>query len=290
MSEPLTLGAALLLGLVASGHCILMCGGITAALGIATAKRSDGRPRPDLLAGYQLGRVASYALAGLVFGGVMGVIVDWLDIDAVRRALRMLAALALFAGALVAFGALRDPGGSVGRRLWPKLAPLGRHLLPVTNLPRAIGFGMVWGWMPCGIVYTMLLIAGLQLDAARSAATMAAFGLGTTPAMWATAFGAQRFAGLAASRASRRVAGAVLLACAAITLAGPWLPHPAPGLGHWLQHDSAAGGHRHHAPRLPSVRRRRARGRVGKPDVRRRLIDVELDQPATRVVLAIDEQ
>lgn len=245
MSDPVTLGAALLLGLVASGHCILMCGGITAALGIATARHADGGPRLGLLAGYQLGRITSYALAGLVFGGTLGAIVDWLDIEAVRRALRTLAALALLAGALVAFGSLRDPGIGIGRRLWPKLAPLGRRLLPVTNLPRAMGFGMVWGWMPCGIVYTMLMIAGLQLDAWRSASTMIAFGLGTAPAMFATALGAQRFTGLAARPAARRVAAFALLACAVLTFAGPWIAHYAPGVAHWLPFDCAAAGHVH---------------------------------------------
>jgi sulfite exporter TauE/SafE len=239
MTDPITLGAALLLGLVASGHCVLMCGGITAALGIATARRPDGRPRPGLLAGYQLGRITSYILAGLVFGTLLGAVVDWLDIEAVRRALRALAALALGAGALVAFGSLRDPGGALGRRLWPRLAPLGRRLLPVTTLPRAFAFGMVWGWMPCGIVYTMLMVAGLQMDPLKSAATMAAFGLGTAPAMFAAAMGAQRFAGYAAHPASRRVAGASLLAAAALTLAGPWIASHAPGVAHWLPFDCA---------------------------------------------------
>lgn len=232
MSDPVTLGAAMLLGLVASGHCILMCGGITAALGIATARRADGRPRLGLLASYQFGRITSYALAGLVFGGALGAIVDWLSIEAVRRALRIVAAFALLAGALVAFGSLRDPGTGLGQRLWPRLAPLGRRLLPVTNLPRAAAFGMIWGWMPCGIVYTMLMIAGLQLDAWRSASTMIAFGLGTAPAMFATALGAQRFAGFAARPAARRVAGFALLASAALTLAGPWIAHHAPGVAH----------------------------------------------------------
>lgn len=245
MSDPITLGAALLLGLVASGHCILMCGGITAALGIATTKRPDGRPQLHLLAGYQFGRILSYTLAGLVFGGVLGAIVDWLEIEAVRRALRALAALALLAGALVAFGTLRDPGGGIGRHLWPKLAPLGRRLLPVTNLPRSLGFGMVWGWMPCGIVYTMLLIAGLQLDPVRSAVTMAAFGLGTAPAMFATALGAQRLVGYAARPAGRRVAGFALIAAAVLTFTGPWIAHYAPGVAHWLPFDCAASDHLH---------------------------------------------
>ena len=230
MTGTLTTGAAFLLGLAASGHCLVMCGGISGALGIATAKRADGRPFPHLLVGYQLGRISSYSLAGMLFGGVLGGAISLLDIDAVRTSLRALSAFALLLGALVAFGRVRDPGFGIGRRLWPKLAPIGRRLLPVTNLPRAFAFGMVWGWMPCGFVYTVLLIATMQLDAIDAAATMAAFGFGTAPAMLATAFGAQRFVGFAAKPAAKRVAGAVLLLSAALTLAGPWLM----GSAHWM--------------------------------------------------------
>ncbi len=239
MSGALTLGAALLLGLVASGHCLVMCGGISAALGIATAKRADGRARPALLLGYQFGRIASYSMAGLLFGGVLGGLVGLLDIENVRRGLRALSALALLLAALVAFGRVRDPGFAIGRRVWPRLAPIGRRLLPVGNLPRAFAFGMVWGWMPCGFVYTVLLIATLQLDALDAALTMAAFGLGTAPALLATAFGAQRFVGFAAKPVAKRVAGTVLLACAALTLAGPWLVGYAPWLHAWLPFDCA---------------------------------------------------
>jgi uncharacterized protein len=71
----------------------------------------------------------------------------------------------------------------IGARLWIRLAPLGRKLLPVRTLPRAVGFGMIWGWMPCGAVYMVLTMATLQSDALRAAATMAAFGVGTAPAM-----------------------------------------------------------------------------------------------------------
>ncbi|HOX70575.1 MAG TPA: sulfite exporter TauE/SafE family protein [Dokdonella sp.] len=243
MIEGLTLGAALLLGLAASGHCLVMCGGISAALGIATAKAANGRPRAGLLLGYQAGRIASYGLAGLLFGGVLGGLIGLLDIEAVRRSLRALSALALLLGALVAFGRVRDPGFGIGRRLWPRLAPLGRKLLPVTNLPRAFAFGMVWGWMPCGFVYTVLLIASLQLDASRAAATMTAFGLGTAPAMLATAFGAQRMVGFAARPGARRVAGTVLLASAALTLAGPWLAGSLPWLHAWLPFDCSSHVH-----------------------------------------------
>ena len=230
MTDALTLGAALLLGLAASGHCLVMCGGISAALGIATAKGRDGRPRPGLLLSYQLGRILSYALAGLAAGGVMAAALALLDIDAVRRTLRALSAAALLLAALVAFGRLRDPGSGIGRRLWQRIAPLGRHLLPVTSGPRALAFGMVWGWMPCGFVYTVLMIAAAQGDALRGAATMGAFGLGTMPSMLLAAFGAGRLAGWGTRPVTRRVAGVTLLASAALTLLGPWLPHST-----WLQ-------------------------------------------------------
>jgi len=234
MTGGLTLGAALLLGFAASGHCLAICGGISAALGVATAKRAGGRPRTSLLVAYQVGRMLSYALAGGLIGGVLGFIVAWLDIDTVRTRLRALSALALVAAALVAFGALRDPGSRIGKLVWPRLAPIGRRLLPVTSVSRALGFGMVWGWMPCGFAYTMMLIAALEQDMLRSAATMLAFGVGTAPAMIAVAFGAQRAAGFAARSVGRRVAGTVLIAGAALTLFAPQIVAAAPWLHPWM--------------------------------------------------------
>ena len=234
MTGGLTLGAALLLGFAASGHCLAMCGGISAALGVATAKGPGGKPRTALLVAYQVGRILSYAIAGALLGGALGVLVGWLDVEAVRTGLRTLSAAALVVAALVAFGALRDPGSRIGRLLWPRLAPLGRRLLPVTNVPRALGFGMVWGWMPCGFAYTIIVIAALEHDALRSAATMLAFGLGTIPAMLAVAFGARHAVSFAAGSTGRRVAGAVLIGSATLTLFAPQIVEAAPWLHPWM--------------------------------------------------------
>ena len=221
-----------MLGFAASGHCLVMCGGISAALGLATAKRADGKPRTSLVVAYQVGRMLSYAIAGGLLGGVLGFVVGWLDEEAVRQGLRALSAVALVVAALVAFGVLRDPGSRVGRLVWPRLAPLGRRLLPVTSKARALGFGMVWGWMPCGFVYTVIVIAALEHDALRSAATMLAFGIGTAPAMIAVAFGARRAAGFAAGSTGKRLAGAradgkrgAYTVSPQIVAAAPWL-HP----------------------------------------------------------------
>jgi sulfite exporter TauE/SafE len=234
MNGALTASAAFLLGLVASGHCLAMCGGITAALGVATARDAEGRLRPILLLGYQLGRITSYALAGSLFAGALGALIALLDIEAVRWILRIAAALAFLAGALVAFGRLRDIGTGMGRTLWSRLAPLGRRFLPVDTLPRSLAFGMIWGWMPCGFVYTVLLIATLQQSALHGATIMAAFGLGTIPSMLLTSFAARGAVRVVAGPAARRVAGAVLLACALLTVVGPGI-HALPGV-HALFH------------------------------------------------------
>jgi sulfite exporter TauE/SafE len=234
MTGMLTMGAAFLLGLAGSGHCLAMCGGVTAALGLATARDASGRPRPALLLGCQIGRIVSYSLAGLLFAGALGGVVAFLDVDSVRKALRVLAALALLFAALVAFGYLGNSGPRFGHALWRQLAPLGRRFLPINSLPRACAFGMLWGWMPCGFVYSVLLVATLQQSAVRGAMTMAVFGLGTLPGLFLTALASRRFVALTATRAARRVAGSVLVVSAIVTLLGPWFAHSLPGVHDWL--------------------------------------------------------
>jgi uncharacterized protein len=230
MTGMLTIGAAFLLGLAASGHCLAMCGGVTAALGLATARDADGRVRVPLLLACQIGRIVSYSLAGLLVAGALGGVVTFLDAESVRRVLRAFAALALFFAALVAFGLVGDSGSRFGHAVWRQLAPLGRRLLPINSLPRAGAFGMVWGWMPCGFVYSVLLVATLQHSAVQGAITMAAFGLGTLPAMFLTSLASRRFVPLIVTPVARRIAGSVLVVSAIVTLLGPWFAHAIPGV------------------------------------------------------------
>jgi len=99
---------------------------------------------------------------------------------------------------------------------------------------------MLWGWMPCGFVYTVLLIATMTLDPLRGAATMAAFGAGTAAALLAGAFGAHKLAHWTGRGFVRGAAGGILLASAVLTLAGPWLvASQAPWLHAWLPFDCA---------------------------------------------------
>ena len=234
MISILTIGAAWLLGFAASGHCLLMCGGISTALGAVTAKDGEGRPRRGLLIAYQLGRIVSYSIAGLLLGGALGGVVGLLNIDEVRVGLRALSAAALLLAALSMLRRRPVPSTRMGAGLWAKVAPLARKLLPIRTLPRALAFGMIWGWMPCGAVFTVLTVATLQSDALGAAVTMAAFGFGTAPAMLAMAVGGQRFLRLTAGVGGKRWVGGLLCACAALTLISPWVIAQSTWLHRWL--------------------------------------------------------
>lgn len=238
MNTGLSLAGAFLLGLVASGHCLVMCGGITGALSLATQTGARGRPRLDLLLGYQAGRIGSYMLAGLSLAGVGAALVHFVDQDNVRLALRWLSAtlFALIGLNLLARGRGFDLG--LGRRVWSRLAPYGRRFLPVRSWSQALAFGAIWGWMPCGLVYSVLFVAWLSMDPLRSALIMLMFGLGTLPAVLGGAYGAGKSVGFLAHKGARSSVAAALLLFAVLTATGPWLA--AQGMPmHWFSFDCA---------------------------------------------------
>jgi len=234
----LTLGSAFALGLIASGHCLLMCGGIAGALGTVTQRDARGRVRWSLLAGYQLGRISSYALAGLTLGSIGATLIHLVDQDSARIALRLMSALvfALLGTSLL----LRRRGidARIGNGIWAALAPFARRLLPIRRFSQALAVGAIWGWMPCGLVYSVLFLAWLGMDPVRSAAIMLLFGLGTVPAVLCGALGAGHALRFLSRSGVRSAAGALLLLFAVLTAAGPWLvTHAWPHAAGWLPFD-----------------------------------------------------
>lgn len=183
------LAAAFMLGLLSSAHCVGMCGGIMGALALAIPA-SERRRRALLVLSYNLGRVLSYTLMGVL----AGLFVDALAGSGGVPWLRLLAGLLLIAMGLYLGNWWRgltwlERGGSY---LWRYLQPLGRRLMPVTRLPQALALGAIWGWLPCGLVYTALAYATTQAQAFNAGAVMLAFGLGTLPAVLATGLAAER--------------------------------------------------------------------------------------------------
>ncbi|MGQ4878757.1 sulfite exporter TauE/SafE family protein [Billgrantia sp. LNSP4103-1] len=206
--------AAFVFGLLGGAHCIGMCGGIMSALTFAVppSMRSPAR-LSGLLLGYNLGRIASYMVAGALVAS-LGTVVALTP--AARMGLQLFAALMLILMALYIAnwwkGLLRVE--ALGRHLWRYLEPIGKRLMPVVKVPHAIGLGAVWGWLPCGLVYSMLAWSLATANPLKGAALMGAFGLGTLPSLLVTGFAARQLGTLIRHPATRTLAALLIIAFA----------------------------------------------------------------------------
>lgn len=215
--------SALVLGLLGGGHCLGMCGGLMGALTLAISPEQRGK-RLRLLLAYNLGRILSYALAGLLIG-----LAGWAVANSpAALALRVIAALLLIGMGLYLAGwwSGLTRVEALGRGLWRHIQPYASRLMPVTSLPRALLLGALWGWLPCGLVYSTLLWSASQGDAFDSALLMLAFGLGTWPVLLATGLAAERLTTLLRRRGIRVIGGVMVILFGLWTMPGPhqqWL-------------------------------------------------------------------
>ncbi|WP_346839216.1 sulfite exporter TauE/SafE family protein [Microbulbifer sp. SAOS-129_SWC] len=199
------LAAALAIGFLGSSHCVGMCGGIAGALGMAVPGQ---RTAWDMLLSYSAGRIGSYTLMGALAGALGAAVLPAL------APLRLIAGLMLVAMALYVGGLWRglvwlERGGAY---LWRYLQPLSAKLLPVRTSGQAVALGGLWGWLPCGLVYSALTFALAQGGSGRAALAMLAFGIGTLPAVLATGAAAARVRAVVQRPQVRLLfAGAILL-------------------------------------------------------------------------------
>lgn len=217
----LTLGAALLTGLVGSGHCAVMCGGI--ATGFSAMSPGAGW---RYVVEPNLGRVLGYSTAGALAGGFGHAIVDIASLTWLPGLLRAATGLVLLViGIRLMFPESAGGASSLQGGVWSLLRPLQRRLLPANTSGRRLALGALWGWMPCGMSTALLTAAWMQASARDGALTMAAFGLGTLPVMlpltWSGAHVGRR---LLRGR-TRPVLGALVALAGAVTIAAPWLAH-----------------------------------------------------------------
>lgn len=209
----LDLVGALLVGLAGAGHCIGMCGGVSAALSMAIPPaRQHFWGRLGYLLYYNLGRILSYVLAGALVGGLLATTGELGAGKHAIAGLRLVAALLMIALGLYLAGwwqgiLLLE---RLGARVWPHIQPLAGKCLPLTAPWQALPFGMVWGWLPCGLVYSMLTWSAAAGSAGQGALIMLCFGLGTLPTLFALGGLADRLRYWLTLR-SLRLAGALLL-------------------------------------------------------------------------------
>lgn len=208
--------AAFFVGLFGSAHCLLMCGGMAGALQIMMPQSPARRAWLQLMLG--LGRVSSYALTGALFGGIgaavigsSGLLPQWLQLFAGL----MLLAMALYISRLW-FGLLMLE--RAGQRLWRLVQPVSRRLLPLDSSPKAFAYGLCWGYLPCGLVYSALSWSLGSGSAVNGALWMALFGLGTLPAVMLAGQAADRLRQLQQQRWIRYTLAALLGAYALQTI------------------------------------------------------------------------
>jgi sulfite exporter TauE/SafE len=210
--------SAFILGLLGGGHCLGMCGGLMGALTLAIPLEQRGR-RLRLLLAYNLGRVLSYAATGLLVG-----VLGWAVASSPgATGLRVAAALLLIAMGfyLAGWWSGLTRIEQLGRGLWRLIQPVAGRLLPVSTVPRALLLGGLWGWLPCGLVYSTLLWAASQGNAVHSGLLMLAFGLGTWPILLATGLAAERSTALLRKRGVRMAGGLLVILFGLWTLPGP---------------------------------------------------------------------
>ena len=233
-------------GLAGGVHCAGMCGGIVHML-CAHPDRPRSAPVLRYLLAFNAGRVASYACAGALAGalgeaGLLTRAAPLLQPLLFALASVMLVTLGLYlAGALPLMTRIEAAGGW----LWRGIQPWSRHVLPVTSVRRALGLGALWGWLPCGMVYAVLLTALALGSWWQGAVLMLAFGLGTLPNLLGIGYAWRQFDRLRRASAPRMLAGGAVAAFGiygllnvmqpAAVADGGLLCYVIPGFGAWLR-------------------------------------------------------
>jgi len=212
------LAAVFLIGLLGGVHCIGMCGGIVGALTLQTPRRSRAW---SMHLAYSAGRIASYAAAGAIMGLIGGAGLMFNHILPVQLLFYVLANLVLIGLGLYLAGLNKWLARleSLGGWLWRRIQPYSVRFLPADTAPKAFALGTLWGWLPCGLVYSVLATALVSGGAARGAGLMLAFGLGTLPNLLLAGMALKRLREFTANRRLRLAAGVLVAAFGVVGLA-----------------------------------------------------------------------
>ncbi|MCU7844130.1 MAG: sulfite exporter TauE/SafE family protein [Candidatus Thiodiazotropha sp. (ex Monitilora ramsayi)] len=214
--------SAFVVGLLGGAHCAGMCGGIVGALafGLPEKIRHHFPSTLPYQLGYNLGRVSSYVLAGGIMGGLGMLLAEVIPIYAAQQVLLAIAAIFMILLGLYLGGWWMGLSRieKLGGRLWTRIEPFARRLLPVRTPAQAWMLGLVWGWIPCGLVYSMLVWTVSAGSIAKGAGLMLAFGIGTLPNLFAMGMVAGSLARWSKNIRVRRVAGLLVIGFGLYTL------------------------------------------------------------------------
>jgi sulfite exporter TauE/SafE len=214
---------AFITGLVGGVHCIGMCGGIVSMLSLGqqpNAKKPSTYHHLPLLLGYNIGRIAAYISAGAIIGALGASLLSLAELDQAKQILSIIAAIFMFLLGLylAGFWNALTKVEALGAHLWKLIEPFSRRFIPVNTIARAIPLGFIWGWLPCGLVYTILIMSLSAGSALEGALLMLAFGLGTLPNLLAMGIVATRLVKWTRNSTVRLVAGMLVMVMGGLTL------------------------------------------------------------------------
>ena len=218
MNYDITFFTLFLLGFFGGTHCVGMCGGLSSAFALQLPPHLN---RLGLIVLLNLGRISSYVLIGLIVGlvGQIGISLDdtrWLQNGLYVAANMLLLLLGLYLAGLSTAATQIE---RIGRPIWKRLNPILNRLLPIKSVPACFGVGMLWGWLPCGLVYSASLYALGSGSAVQGGLYMLAFALGTLPNLLAMGIFAAQLKTLLQRRAIRLCAGLLVAGWAVFRLA-----------------------------------------------------------------------
>jgi sulfite exporter TauE/SafE len=201
--------AAFLIGLLGGVHCVGMCGGVVGALTVHSPRRHHAW---SLHLAYSAGRIASYAAAGAIVGMIGGMGLIFNQILPVQMLLYVLANLVLISLGLHLAGLGNQLARleSLGAWLWRRVQPYCSKVLPADTAAKAFVLGTLWGWLPCGLVYSLLATALLSGGAGGGAKVMLAFGLGTLPNLLLAGMVLKQLRDITSDRRVRLAGGAIV--------------------------------------------------------------------------------
>lgn len=205
---------AFLAALLGGIHCVGMCGGIVGALSLGTlpVQKTPLQQFPVLL-GYNLGRITSYVVAGLIVGSIGAGVTALGEQHSSQQILKIIAGIfMILLGLYIAnIWTVLSKTEELGKHLWQRIEPFGRKFIPVTSFSRAIPLGLVWGWLPCGLVYNTLVLSLTTGSAVQGGLVMLAFGLGTLPALLAMGLFASKLSTFTRNPAVKLIAGLIII-------------------------------------------------------------------------------
>ena len=218
MSDPVTFTSAFLLGFFSTMHCIGMCGGIIGALSLSLpVEVRNSKPRLfSFVLSYNIGRLTSYSIAGLIAGAVGTTVLQSTGFDQGHAILQGIGISMMVAIGIYLTGWLPQLATveKIGIPVWKRLEPISRRLVPVASIPKAIAYGLIWGWLPCGLVYFVLIWALTAGDAMHGALIMLAFGAGTLPTLITAGFMTSWLTRFARSTRARQIVGIIIIVMA----------------------------------------------------------------------------